>query len=402
MQIHMKQLISKFASNRKWVIMSIVILSVLGTAAGVSAYELTKTPVTLVLNGEEQQVSSHAETVEELLVENDVDIAKYDLVEPQLDSEIASNMKVNWKPAQKVELMINGDAVDKWTTAETVQEVLDEENIEVKEYDKVEPSLKADIENGLSINFESAFQVNLDVGGKGENVWTTSITVADLLKQQGVKLGELDRVEPAKDEMVTKDTQVNIIRVEKVTDVVEESVDYAVVKRKNSDLNKGTEKVLKSGQKGKIEKHYEVVLENGKEVSRDHIKTETIQESSDRIVAVGTKTISQTVSRKAEPAAAKSKKEFYVSSTAYTANCAGCSGVTATGYDLNANPNAKVIAVDPSVIPLGTKVYVEGYGYAIASDTGGAIKGNKIDVFINSKSAATRWGRKTVKIKILE
>ena len=54
------------------------------------------------------------------------------------------------------------------------------------------------------------------------------------------------------------------------------------------------------------------------------------------------------------------------------------------------------------MIPLGTKVYVDGYGYAIAADTGGAIKGNKIDVFFPSKSEAYRWGRKTVKIKILD
>ena len=61
----------------------------------------------------------------------------------------------------------------------------------------------------------------------------------------------------------------------------------------------------------------------------------------------------------------------------------------------------KVIAVDPSVIKLGTKVYVEGYGYAIAGDTGGAIKGNKIDVFFPTKEEAYKWGRKKVTIKIL-
>ena len=94
-------------------------------------------------------------------------------------------------------------------------------------------------------------------------------------------------------------------------------------------------------------------------------------------------------------------REFYVSSTAYTASCNGCSGNTATGINLKSNPNVKVIAVDPSVIPLGTKVYVEGYGYAVAADTGGAIKGNKIDVFFSSKSDAYRWGRKTIKVKIL-
>ena len=62
----------------------------------------------------------------------------------------------------------------------------------------------------------------------------------------------------------------------------------------------------------------------------------------------------------------------------------------------------KMIAVDPSVIPLGTKVYVEGYGYAIAGDTGGSIKGNKIDVFFPTKAEAFRWGCRKVKIKILE
>lgn len=95
-------------------------------------------------------------------------------------------------------------------------------------------------------------------------------------------------------------------------------------------------------------------------------------------------------------------KEMTVSASAYTASCNGCSGITSTGINLKRNPDAKVIAVDPSIIPLGTKVYVEGYGYAIAGDTGGAIKGNKIDVFFPRKSEAYKWGRKDVKIKILK
>jgi N-acetylmuramoyl-L-alanine amidase len=98
----------------------------------------------------------------------------------------------------------------------------------------------------------------------------------------------------------------------------------------------------------------------------------------------------------------KAVKEFTVTATAYTAYCNGCSGITKTGINLKQNPNLKVIAVDPSVIKLGTKVHVEGYGYAIAGDIGGAIKGNKIDVFIPTKSEALNWGRKQVKIKILD
>jgi 3D (Asp-Asp-Asp) domain-containing protein/LysM repeat protein len=100
-------------------------------------------------------------------------------------------------------------------------------------------------------------------------------------------------------------------------------------------------------------------------------------------------------------ASAPSSKEITVEATAYTASCEGCSGITATGINLLENPNQKVISVDPSVIPLGSKVYVEGYGEAIAGDTGGAIKGNKIDVFIPNKQDAINFGRKQLKVTIL-
>lgn len=97
-----------------------------------------------------------------------------------------------------------------------------------------------------------------------------------------------------------------------------------------------------------------------------------------------------------------SAKEITVTATAYTASCKGCSGITSTGINLKDNPDKKVISVDPSVIPLGSKVYVEGYGEAIAGDTGGAIKGNKIDVFIPSKQDAINFGVKQVKVTILD
>ncbi|WP_285765949.1 LysM peptidoglycan-binding and 3D domain-containing protein [Peribacillus sp. SI8-4] len=95
------------------------------------------------------------------------------------------------------------------------------------------------------------------------------------------------------------------------------------------------------------------------------------------------------------------KKELTVRATAYTASCEGCSGTTATGVDLKANPDAKVISVDPSVIPLGSKVYVEGYGYATAADTGSAIKGNRVDLFVPNEQDANNWGVKNVKVQIL-
>ena len=95
-------------------------------------------------------------------------------------------------------------------------------------------------------------------------------------------------------------------------------------------------------------------------------------------------------------------KTINVEATAYTAYCTGCSGVTSTGIDLRANPNRKVIAVDPDVIPLGSEVYVEGYGKAIAGDIGGAIQGNRIDVFIPNQSDALAFGHKNVEVTVYE
>ncbi|RHW43519.1 LysM peptidoglycan-binding domain-containing protein [Neobacillus notoginsengisoli] len=102
----------------------------------------------------------------------------------------------------------------------------------------------------------------------------------------------------------------------------------------------------------------------------------------------------------AKAAAQKRYKEITVKATAYTANCKGCSGITYTGINLKKNPNAKVISVDPKLIPLGSKVYVPGYGEAIAGDKGSAMRGNKIDVFIPDRKKALQWGTKTVKIKV--
>jgi len=199
---------------------------------------------------------------------------------------------------------------------------------------------------------------------------------------------------------VNKKDVVEITRIEKVTDVVEQPINYAVVTQKDDSLEKGAEKVIKEGKNGVMSKTFEVTLENGKEVSRDLLSEKQVKEKQDKVVAVGTIEVTQVASRGEN--VSEEGTELYVNSTAYTASCSGCSGHTATGIDLKSNPNAKVIAVDPSVIPLGTKVYVEGYGYAIAGDTGGAVKGKKIDVFFPTKAEAYRWGNKQVRIKILK
>lgn len=110
------------------------------------------------------------------------------------------------------------------------------------------------------------------------------------------------------------------------------------------------------------------------------------------------------VTRLLSVAKAKTVPTLTVEATAYTANCNGCSGFTATGLDVrNSTPN--IIAVDPSVIPLGKQVRMRQgstlLGVYTASDTGGAIRGNRIDVLVSSYDKAIQFGRKQVTLEIL-
>ncbi|USK68618.1 LysM peptidoglycan-binding and 3D domain-containing protein [Peribacillus asahii] len=130
-----------------------------------------------------------------------------------------------------------------------------------------------------------------------------------------------------------------------------------------------------------------------------NVESET---KSEQAVPANIEEQEKTVSKSETTNQSDIEKEITVRATAYTADCQGCIGTTATGVDLKSNPDAKVVAVDPSVIPLGSKVYVEGYGYATAEDTGSAIKGNRVDVFIPNEQDALNWGVKTVKVQVLD
>ncbi|WP_462411318.1 ubiquitin-like domain-containing protein [Neobacillus sp. Marseille-QA0830] len=369
------------------------------TALGIMFYEGSKKTVAVTLNDEEMVIKTHADTIKELLEEElGVSPQSKDYLYPKAASKVKDDLRVVWMQAKQVTIVKDNEKKTIWTTAETVAEALKEQNIILNDHDQVSPKPQTAIQNKMTIGVKKANRLTLIDGGKEQEIWSTSTTVVDFLSQQGIKLNELDRVEPSLTEPITMNGVVNVIRVEKVTDVVEEPLEFAVISKKDESLEKGTQKTITPGKQGRVSRQYEVTLENGQEVDRKLVNEQLMTAKQDQVVAVGTKDLATQVSRGEAPAG----REMYVTATAYTANCNGCSGRTATGLNLRANPNMKVIAVDPRVIPLGSKVYVEGYGYAVAADTGGAIKGYIIDVFVPSNAEAYRWGRKKVKITILQ
>ncbi|KGR89179.1 hypothetical protein CD30_17580 [Ureibacillus massiliensis 4400831 = CIP 108448 = CCUG 49529] len=390
-----------FSGSLRWKQNTVKILSLLVFASVITfvLYHGTKTPIVLTTNGEEQQIYTHATTVDDLLKEKDLVISEYDKVTPSLTTEIVAGMTINWEQAREVTISVDGKETSIWTTESKVKDILEEANIEVSEADELSLALDENVVDN-KIDIQKAFQVTLVDGLEERQVWSTSTTVANFLKQQDIQLNELDRVENDLEAVITPKEKVKIVRVEKVTDVVEEPLKFAVETKSDSSLLKGQEKVISKGEEGIVARTYEITKENGKVVDKVLKDEEVVKEPTTKVVSVGTKVLTASVSR--SNSSATSSKEFYVNSTAYSPFCSGCSGVTATGINVKQNPNMKIIAVDPNVIPLGTKVWVEGYGNAIAADTGSAIKGNKIDVLMPSKSDAYKWGRKKVLIKILD
>jgi len=392
----MKNLFTNSIAKYKFTIIGASVL-IFAVCMGYIIYETTKSTVEVTLDGEVQTVTTHSNTVEGLLDSLDITLSEKDYVFPSKDTKITNDLEVEWKPAKQVHIVKDNEKKTVWTVSKTVNELLSEQNITIGAHDKVYPNLDENIENNLEVNISLAFPVTINDGGKTSEVYTTSSTVGEFIGQQGIVLNELDRIENDETAMIKANDTINIIRVEKVNEVVEEKLEYATITKKDSSLLQGSQKVITKGQEGLVNKEYEVIKENGVVVSKTLKKETKIKDTVDKVVAVGTQVAVSQASR----GEATSGKELTVTATAYTASCTGCSGVTATGINLKNNPDLKVIAVDPNVIPLGTKVYVEGYGYAVAGDTGGAIKGNKIDVFFPNKSQAYNWGRKTVKIRIL-
>lgn len=305
-----------------------------------------------------------------------------------------------------ITVAIGNDIIEITTLKGTLGETLEKNGITIGKKDKVSMNLDTPVEDGQSIKITKAVNVKLKADGQEKEILTAENNIGDMLSTEGITMNELDKITPALDTKIQDGLQVDIVRVtEKVVDEVH-PVDYATDYTKSNEIEEGVEKVLQEGKKGERLVSTKIVYEDGKEVSKQVIKDEVTKEPVKQLVAQGTLGVYRP-SRGGGRDAGTSfnySKVLDLTATAYTASCSGVYGaLTATGTVPKRDANGySTIAVDPSVIPLGSKVYIEGYGYAIAEDTGGAIKGNKIDIFVNDHSEAVNWGVRSVKLYVLK
>lgn len=311
---------------------------------------------------------------------------------------IAGCLTVIYNMRRNVTVIVDGKESNIVTYTSSVLGTLERNGITVGPKDKIEPGLDSKVNDGDKIIIKKAVNVDVAVDGKTLRIATAETNVDEMLEAEGITVSDYDRVSPLKTQSITDGMKITITRVssEIVKDV--KSIDYATEIKKDNNLASNVTKVVQEGQSGEREITTRVVYEDGKEVSREVIGDTVTRQPIQKVLLQGTLGVLN-VSRGGEQVLYK--KAIRVKATAYCA-CYLCTGKyrtsdgyarTASGSIAKRNPDGySTIAVDPRVIPLGTKVYVEGYGFAIAEDTGGAIKGNIIDVFQNSHSEALKWG----------
>lgn len=190
-------------------------------------------------------------------------------------------------------------------------------------------------------------------------------------------------------------------------DIITTSVEHETKIVNNEQQFEGYEKIVQSGKDGITKSFYQMIFVNGKIISKNLEEKITYVESVDEIIEVGTKKHLVT-----SRGGMRFSNEIEMKATAYDLSYESTGknpgdlyyGITASGTQ--ARPG--VVAVDPRVIPLGTKLYVAStdgspdYGFATAEDTGGAIKGNRIDLFMTDNQDAYNFGIRKVKVYILK
>ncbi len=295
----------------------------------------------------------------------------------------------------------NGTQTDETmkTRKSTVEEFLTENEITVGDSDHMNMDPEDEISDNDILIIRKGRAIELSADGKTYTAYVTKPTVAEALEEIGVTLSAEDEVTPGLQTTITENMPITIDRYTTEEVIETEPIDFKTIRKNDSSMTAGTTVVVTEGVAGEKSIKYSVRKKNGEIISKDYISEEISKEPINKVIKVGSKQVSNngfTYSKKLE-----------VSATAYSGASHENGGYSKTAYGLT--PKYGVVAVDPKVIPLGTKLYIESsdggkswsYGYCIAGDTGGAIKGNKVDLCFNTVNECVQFGRKSATVYIL-
>jgi uncharacterized protein YabE (DUF348 family) len=291
-----------------------------------------------------------------------------------------------------VSIRVDGKTRVVRTFSDTISDVLSEDSIKLGPADRIVPNLSTKLEDNLKIKIIRAFPVTIAVDGKTMKVLTTKTTVDAVLSDNKVDLSKQDKVFPPIDSKVRNGSFVRVMRINQQIQKKLVAIPFKTSRVSDKKLDIGKVKVIAVGTEGVLQQTYKVTVADGKVVARTLVGTRTLKAPTPKVVSVGTRIpMGVLVTSRGTY---RYRRVHSMTATAYSSR----GRRAATGMAAIRG----VVAVDPRVIPLHSRVYVEGYGHAVAGDTGGSIKGNRVDLCFNSHGEALSFGRRRVKVYILE
>lgn len=249
-------------------------------------------------------------------------------------------------------------------------------------------------------SLQGSFAIHIHVDNKTIETISAGETVDNIITRSGILLESPDEVSPGLTTLVTSETDITILRIKNYTEEVLEPIPFETIRKPSEKLSAGESVVVQKGVDGQQKALMEIYSRDGKETLRYALKTTVVTQPVSEIIEYGkggvvTVSAGQTYAY---------KQVFNVTASAYTTENSKRK-LTASGTTARVG----AIAVDPDVIPMGTKMLITSadgkswvYGVAVAEDTGGSIKGNKVDLYFNTRAECMQFGIKKAKVYILE
>jgi 3D (Asp-Asp-Asp) domain-containing protein len=223
---------------------------------------------------------------------------------------------------------------------------------------------------------------------------SAAATVGDLLTDLHIALRPLDRISPSPGTQLQDGMEVRVTRVTKRTQVEEVTMPAETVVLAAPERAAGYTQVLTEGQDGRVRREVKVWEKDGQVTTRTVVKERVVTPAKERVIVRGV--------GGAPTRGGDWHRPLRMTATAYDPGPRSCGryadGYTATG----AKAEKGVVATDPRVIAMGTRLYIPGYGFAVAADRGSAIRGMRIDLCFNTYGEAKQFGRRQVDVYLLK
>lgn len=289
-----------------------------------------------------------------------------------------------------VTIMADGAAHTVKTHLNSNEGIVRNAGIQLSPKDKV-LSDSSTVQNGSTLTVVRAFPVSVTVNGKTRVVYTTQTTAADLANELGFKSPNYTTTT---DGAIQNGSAITILQVtSRSLNTVNKDIPVQVIREKDDTMALGEEQVVQVGQPGSEQVQVETLYNNGAVIKTNDLSKQVITNMTPTIIKEGTREVTTSSN-----VAGRASRALVMEASAYLATDGDGYGITATGI-----PAVRgVVAVDPDVIPLGTRLFIPGYGEAVAADTGGAIIGNKIDLVMDSYGEAMDFGRRDVTVYVLD